>query len=156
MNTTLPEVEGYIHMLRDLRADMLKACEGLSAEALNWKPPAPETNSIYVLATHTVGSERYWIQQVIGGIDVHRNRASEFVANGDDLSRWQQSLAEVAQQSEAVLRALSDADLRSTRPDHDETRTVQWCILHVIEHWSRHIGHVELTRQLWENQMRNS
>jgi hypothetical protein len=26
---------------------------------------------------------------------------------------------------------------------------VRWCILHVIEHIAQHLGHMQLTRQLW-------
>jgi hypothetical protein len=26
---------------------------------------------------------------------------------------------------------------------------VRWCILHVIEHYAQHLGHMQLTRQLW-------
>ena len=48
------------------------------------------------------------------------------------------------------LASLTDADLRDTRQREDEPVTVQWCILHVIDHYSRHLGHLELTRQLWE------
>ncbi len=149
---TLPEVEGYIETLRDLREETLKHVGALEAEALNWKPPVSDTNSIYALATHMAGSERYWIQKNVGGVEVKRDRPAEFAASGADVNALRQQIHEVAQQSEAVLRSLSAADLRSMRKTTLGEHSVQWCILHVVEHLSRHLGHVELTRQLWEAQ----
>ena len=147
---TTPEVEGYISSLRDLRDEMLKHIAALEPDALNWKPPAADTNSIYVLATHVAGSERFWIQQVVGGTDIMRDRPSEFVASGTDSVSLRRTIEEVGRQSESLLRSLAEADLRGMRGSPPDEHSVQWCILHVIEHLSRHVGHVELTRQLWE------
>jgi uncharacterized damage-inducible protein DinB len=149
MNT--PEYEGYILSLQENRADVLKLCEGLPAEALNWKPPAQDTNSIFALVTHIAGSESFWIQQVVGGIDVGRDRKSEFVASGDDLSALRQRLETIGEGTETVLRGLSEADgaqIHETPLGRMDTRA---CILHSISHMSIHIGHIQLTRQLWEN-----
>ena len=150
MNTTLPEVEGYIELLRELRAGFLEAALGFPPAALNWRPPIPETNSIYVLATHVLGAETWWIHEIVGGQATGRHRAAEFVAEGGDLDWLPERMRQVAERSEAVLAGLTDADLRDTRQREDEPVTVQWCILHVIDHYSRHLGHLELTRQLWE------
>ncbi len=150
MTANYPEVEGYIQQLRQLRAEMLKWCEGLPPEGLNWTPPVKDTNSIYVLATHVAGSEAWWLHQIVGGIDVKRDRPAEFAAVGDDLALLKWRFDSVAQQSETILRGLSEAGLRSERSTTYGQRSVQWCILHVAEHLSRHIGHAELTRQWWE------
>ena len=152
MNTTLPEVEGYIKTLRELRAGFQEVALSFPPEALNWRPPLPETNSIYVLAVHVLGAEAWWIHELIGGQSTRRNRPAEFVAEGGDLGWLPERMREVAERSEAVLAGLTDADLRSTRQRHDETVTVQWGILHIIDHYSRHLGHLELTRQLWAGQ----
>lgn len=150
-DNTLPEVEGYIELVRELRAGFLTAAMSFPREALNWRPPMPETNSLYALATHVLGAEAWWIHQMVGGEDIGRHRDAEFVAAGDDLGWLPERLRQVAERSEAVLRGLTEADLRSTRQWHDETVTVQWCILHVIDHTSRHLGHLELMQQLWNS-----
>jgi uncharacterized damage-inducible protein DinB len=147
---TTSETEGYIVCLRDLRDEMLKHIAALDPVALNWKPPAGDTNSIYVLATHVAGSERYWMQQVVGGTNIMRDRPSEFVASGADAAALVHEIEEVGRQTESLLRSLDVADLRGRRGTQPHEHSVQWCILHVIEHLSRHVGHVELTRQLWE------
>ncbi len=154
MTDTLAEVEGYIQELRDLRAEVLTWCDGLSADALNWRPvakPVTDTNSIYVMVAHLVGSEAWWIHQIIGGTDVQRDRPAEFAASGDDLTALRERMTAVAQRSEAVLRGLSAADLSAMRDTTLGKHNVRWCILHVVEHTARHSGHVELTRQLWES-----
>lgn len=151
--STSSEVESYIEKFRELRAELLKQLESLPAEALNWKPAAPDTNSVYVIATHLLGSEKFWIHQIIGGIDIQRQRDAEFVARGDDASVLRAELDAIATRSESILRNLSNAELdalRSTNP-HYGNRSTRWCILHTHEHYARHLGHIELTRQLWEN-----
>ena len=152
MNNTLPEVEGYIDLLRELRAGFLEAALSFPPDALNWRPPIPETNSIYVLATHVLGAEAWWIHEIIGGQDVRRNRPAEFVAEGADLGWLPERMRQVAERSEAVLRGLTEADLRSARTYRERSVTAQWGILHIIDHYSRHLGHLELTRQLWDTQ----
>jgi uncharacterized damage-inducible protein DinB len=142
-------------MLRDLRAELVKWCDGLPADALNWRPlekSITDTNSLYVMATHVIGSEAWWLQQIIGGVDVQRNRDAEFVAAGESFAPLRERMDAVAAQSEAVLNKLSAADLDGERDTTLGRHTVRWCILHVIEHTSRHIGHIELTRQLWEKE----
>lgn len=149
------ETSTYIALLRDLRAEIVKSCEGLSAEALNWRPldqPTSDINSLYIMASHLIGSEAWWIHQIIGGMDVKRNRDAEFVASGGDFAPLKERLAAVAAQSERVISQLSDADLDGERDSTLGRRSVRWCILHVIEHTARHAGHIELTRQLWEKQ----
>ncbi|MBI3734244.1 MAG: DUF664 domain-containing protein [Chloroflexi bacterium] len=156
MSDVTPEIESYIAQLRDLRAEVVKGIDGLPAEALNWKPSAPDTNSLYVLAAHLAGGESWWIHQVVGGVDVHRNRASEFVAVGDDANTLKAKLDAVARNSEQILRGLSEADLvkerTADRTAGVQARSTRWCILHVIEHLARHVGHIELTRQLWAHE----
>jgi uncharacterized damage-inducible protein DinB len=147
-----PEVEAYVQKLRELRAEVLKLCDGLPAEALNWKPPAPDTNSIFAITTHIVGSETAWIHQVVGGIDVKRNRSAEFTASGTDLTALKGRMDAVAQRSEVILYGLPDAEWRRSRDTMYGPRDARWCVLHSIHHTACHIGHIQLTRQLWENQ----
>jgi len=48
-----------------------------------------------------------------------------------------------------VLSSLTEAQLDENRKWQDQMVSVRWCILHVIEHTAQHIGHMQLTRQLW-------
>ncbi len=151
----LPEVETYAERLQDRRAELLKALDGLDADGLNWKPLPEGTNSIAVLATHSLGSEREWIHQMVGGKQIERNRKAEFTTRFEDSASPVDSLkamyAAVALQSQNVLAALQAADLDTARTTRQGLRTVRWCILHSLEHYTEHLAQIWLTRQLWEN-----
>jgi hypothetical protein len=76
------------------------ALTGLSGDELNWTPPAPEANSLYVLATHLLGILQENIVYLLGGQPLDRDRDAEFAASGvsaDELrTRWEQRKTEVA------------------------------------------------------------
>lgn len=56
--------------------DRLMECiEGMEAAQWNWRPPAPETNSVYVLAVHTLGNAEENILGTVCGQPVMRDHA---------------------------------------------------------------------------------
>ncbi len=152
----IPEIQTDIERLRALRGDMLKTLDGASRAALNWKPTPRGTNSLFVLATHLRGSEQHWIHRVIGGQTIARDRDAEFRARGADAEKFRAEFAANTRASEAVLGALSEADLNATRaaPNYGDV-SVRWVIVHVIEHYAEHAGQMSLTRQVWENQVKS-
>jgi hypothetical protein len=52
-----------------------------------------------------------------------------------------------------ALNGLTLEDLEKTRrsPRDGQTFTVAWALLHALEHSGVHLGHIELTRQLWQD-----
>ncbi len=146
----LPEIRTYLERLRDRRAEILKTIDGLDAAALDWKPAPKETNAIAVLAVHTVGSERWWLHQIVGGKKVARDRDAEFHATARNVTALGEAYVVVAEETERMLSRLSPTDMEAGRKAGPGTRSVRWCILHVLEHYNEHIGQMQLTRQLWE------
>ena len=147
----LTETQTYIERLGEMRGNMLKALDGLNSAGLNWKPTRRETNSLFALATHLIGSERHWIHRVIGGKTIERDRDAEFRARGSDLRPLREAFDSAARESETILAQLSAADLDATRETTNyRTITVRWCILHLLEHYAEHVGQMTLTRQVWE------
>jgi len=147
----LPAVEMYERLLRHRRADVLKILEGLNAEALNWHPLSDETNSIYALAVHTLGAERYRIHGQVGGRKIERDRNAEFRATGDDVTALLAQYEAVANESKEILERLVETDMDVLRGQAPDKYTFRWCILHVMAHYAEHVGQMALTRQLWEN-----
>ncbi len=148
----IKEIEGYLSFLKDLRDQVKNLLEGLSQEALDWQP-IPEkgdlvTNSIGALTVHLAGSENFWMKEVIGRQPIQRDREAEFASKGDKKEELIARLDGSARSAEEALSSLDLAKLEETRQFRDRTVTVQWAILHVIEHYALHIGHMELTRQL--------
>ncbi|HMN29678.1 MAG TPA: DinB family protein [Caldilineaceae bacterium] len=132
--------------------DLDEAIAGLPTEALDWAPGA-EMNSISVLAAHTAGSVRYWVSDVaLGKNSTNRRREVEFQTHGltaDELRRLlQAALADVLN----ALEAFDDAELATPRlaPSQGNTVTAGWALAHALAHAATHLGHIQLTRQLWE------
>ena len=148
----LAEVEAYVERLRDARAETLMTLEGLSVDALNWHPLPDESNSLYALATHSLGAERGWLHELVGQRAIERDRAAEFRARGDDIAALREAYDMVTRASEEILARLAESDMAALRgKDASNRHTVRWCILHIVEHYSEHLGQMRLTRQLWEN-----
>jgi len=148
------EIKGYLTEFNVLRADIQSALRELSDEGANWHPLPVGTNSIYALLTHIMGADRFWIIQVIGGKEIQRDREAEFRAFGnlsELLSRWEKHCTEIS----SILENMNHSQLLEVRPVPSRALqkapiTVQWIILHLISHYATHLGHIQLTRQLWD------
>ena len=46
--------------------------------------------------------------------------------------------------------ALPDLEAIRKSPRNEKTFSVGWCLTHALEHTALHLGHIQLTRQLWE------
>jgi uncharacterized damage-inducible protein DinB len=148
-----PEVESYLTLLDDLRGQVCDLIAGLPVEALDWRPLASSedhaTNSLAVLASHVAGAEHFWIGEVISRLPATRDRDAEFAtqaASDDELCRL---LKQAGAETRQVLSALGAAELEEMREARGRTIPVRWCILHVIDHTALHLGHMQLTYQLW-------
>ena len=149
----LPEVHTYLTDLEELRDQVKSLLEGLPQEALDWRPIEGEgelaTNSLTAMVVHLVGSETYWMKEVIGGKKIVRDRDAEFVTKGLNVSELQARLGATGQLSVEILPGLTEKHLEEGRKWRDRPVSVRWCILHAIEHYALHLGHMQLTRQLW-------
>ena len=154
------EIDGYLATLDDLRGQVKKGLEGLEREALDWRPIPEEgdlsTNSLGAIATHLAGSETFWMKEIIAGEPVHRDREAEFAAKGTGVPELHAMLEGAARATKEVLTSLSPFQLDEERKFRDRKVTVRWGILHVIEHTATHLGHIQLTRQLWASQVKRS
>jgi uncharacterized damage-inducible protein DinB len=149
-----PEAEHYLRRIEDLREQILALIDGLPAEALNWRPiegtDEHATNSLAVLATHVAGAEHFWISEVVGGYPPTRDRDAEFASRADDAGALAGKLREVGAETREVLSRLEESDLDGAREARGRTVPLRWCILHVVDHTALHLGHMQLTYQLWK------
>ncbi|MFC1962353.1 DinB family protein [Chloroflexota bacterium] len=147
------EVQGYLTELGILKEKIREAIQNLNDEAVNWRPLPKDTNSIYAILCHLVGAEEYWVRQNIRGKRIVRDREAEFRASGhlsEIIDRWEKA----GIISKNILSNLSYSQLGESRTltltSGVVTHNVRWCILHLISHYAIHLGHIQLTRQLWE------
>lgn len=166
----LPELDNYLQRIEDLRGQVSDLIADLPAEALNWRPippnvPAPSallgtgaggteegedaTNSLAVLAAHIAGAEHFWISEVIGGRPPTRDRDAEFLTEVKDGSQLARLLERTGLETREVLTTLTETDLGTLREAWGRQLPVRWGILHIIDHTALHLGHMQLTYQLW-------
>ncbi len=128
---------------------MMAVVHGCSVEQLNWRPPAPETNSIYVLAFHTLCNARVNVLQVLCGGAVERDRAAEFrvVATAENASMPQWPA--IREELRTAVAALPEDAMDSvcTHPVRGEL-TGREVVMLLARHAAEHVGHAELTRDL--------
>ena len=150
----LPAIKTHVETLRvrARRADITKTLDGLNAEALNWRPLPSDANSLYALASHSLGAERKWIHEIIGGLKIERDREAELRAQAQDAQPLSAQYDAAANESEQILARLTLTELETMRAAmRYGEQSVRWCILRVVEHYNEHLGQMALTRQLWEN-----
>jgi hypothetical protein len=111
-------------------------------------------NSLCVLIVHTAGAERYWFGDVACQDPSDRNRGAEFEVQ--DLAADQ--LAERLDRGLIYVRKAAEkiwlTNLQETRisPRDNREYTAGWALAHALEHTALHLGHAQLTRQLWLQQ----
>lgn len=135
----------------DLHKDMAAALQGLPQEALDWSP-GPGMNALGVIITHTLGAERYLLCDLVAGVRLPRDRDAEFASKGQSAAALVEQMAQSRAAMRAVLAKLSVEDLEDPRITLRDGRkmTVGWAVLHAVDHTALHLGHIQITRQLWE------
>lgn len=117
-----------------------RCLEVLSEDDLWWRPHEL-SNAVGNLVLHVAGSNRHFLEHVIGGAPGVRDRDAEFAARGgptkaDVLKVWTDVTARV----DAVLRALTPE--RLVQPTSDRNKSVAEVLLHVTHHNAFHIGQI--------------
>ncbi len=151
----IPILEDIFKHLEERHTDFGKAIAGLPQEALDWVP-GPDMNSLGVLIVHTMGAERYWIGDIGAGILSNRDRAAEFQAHGLDENALREILSTTLEFSRSVLESLTLDDLvkeRISPNHHGSVFRVSWGIAHALDHAALHVGHAQITRQLWDQRI---
>ncbi len=147
------ELANYLERIEDLRSQISGLIAELPAEALNWRPIEGKddhaTNSLAVLATHIAGAEHFWIAEVVGNRPETRDRDAEFATVATNAAEIIQLLKRNAPETGEVFSTLDESELNGTRLTRGRTVPVRWCILHVIDHTSLHLGHMQITYQIW-------
>ena len=135
----------------EIHSDLIKAVDGLPDAALDWTP-GKDTNSINVLVVHLTGAEKFWIGAVALGEVTDRNRDEEFRVRNLTADELKQRLLATNEYAREALSRFKPEDLETIRtsPHSEKKFTVGWCLFHALEHSALHLGHIQVTRQLWE------
>ena len=154
---TTPELDNYIDYLSQMERQAVEVLEGLPPEALNWRPLPDQqgadshaTNSLAVVVAHLAGSVRYWVGEVAGGRPAHRDRDAEFRVQSNDPGELIASVKSAAEYSRSVLARLPAEHLDEVVESRNKPVSRRYAIVHALTHAAVHLGHMEITRQLWE------
>ena len=129
-------------MVEEGQTRIIKCFSELSDEEI-WYKQNPNTNSIGNLVLHLCGNVRQYIISGIGKRMDERNRDEEFkIASRVDreilLERLEYTLNEAVQ----VIETLSFENFSEDRKVQGFNESVLSIIIHVIEHFSYHVGQI--------------
>jgi hypothetical protein len=171
MTSEVSELAVYRRLFDEKYAQMAELLDGLPPEALIWKPfeHSPwrgPSNSLGFVVAHAVSSTVYLLRQVeycLGRIPWEAvdgdEGPEEFGPANHDLSYLQARVQRTHTYVRHLLTSLipGDLDASQNHPQHaDQQLSVRYAIGEAIEHMSQHIGHGQLTRQLWALQRDSS
>ena len=143
-------------LLRRARDDMRAAIDGLSPDALNWRPAGDDTNSIAAMANHAVTSARTWLSVAVEAPLPDRDRPTEFDFTARDSGDLLAFVDGLFEDCLSLIDSSRTVDWAALRKHWDPGRDIElfpaWALLHALEHLREHVGQTSLTRQLWDQQ----
>ena len=126
----------------------LRQCLSLLTEEETWRRPNPHSNSVGNLVLHLCGNTRQWIGSGLGGLPDTRQRQEEFDERGPlPKERLLEQLDEAEKLVNEVLERVRPEDLLALRRVQVFEESGLSILIHVIEHWSYHVGQATLYRR---------
>ncbi len=132
-----------------------KVVEGMPDAALTWQPTRAETNSVAQIVRH-VFEGLPWLLGIAGGAPPPtREEIPTIVARmwrNDPTTQHEllNIIAEGLRGRDAALAALDGMDLSEEVHAMGRPRPRMFIVAGLVSHSAEHLGHVELTKQLWE------
>ncbi len=146
------EIQSFMsYIVRSVDA-ILACAEQAPAEWRNWQP-GDTANSLYILATHVMGSTEFLTLQALCGEDVGRNRPAEFAAQGAAVEPLREHWRALQTRIQQSLDGLPDGALDAERPFGPGTSSGREILLRAACHAAEHKGHAELTLDLITTQL---
>jgi uncharacterized damage-inducible protein DinB len=130
-----------------LRESALFKLEDLTTDQLRWRP-VPTANSLGIIAVHLGYAERLWLRAIFAGEEMDMGWRQHMFELPDGWSATDVASfyrAETAA-ADAVLDQAESFDLPSSGPLRPTT--LRWVVLHLVEETARHVGHMDITREL--------
>ena len=130
-------------------------CSGLDATDLARRAVEPSTMSLLGLIRHLAEVERSWFRRTLAGQDAPPRYYNESDPDGD----FDNAVADPAVVEEAWVAWRSEVEFASQfaadAADLDVTGnnkgrgavSLRWVLIHMIEEYARHLGHVDLLRE---------
>ncbi len=140
-----------IESLRHLREgqERIHACTTLLSDEQIWHRPNAHVVSVGNLVLHLCGNVGQWINSTLANRPDHRQRDLEFNERGPiDRTALLQKLDSTLAYAFDVINGMSEADLTRTWNVQGFRETGTAIVLHVVEHFSYHVGQITLHTKL--------
>ncbi len=134
----------------------VKVVEGMPDEALTWQPTESETNSVAQLVQHVFAATPRLLAMATGTMptptpEVRQRWRAHMWRNNPTT---QQALLDIIATGRAArdeqLAALDGMDMNGEIQAFGSPMPRMFLIAGVVDHAAEHLGHAELTKQLWE------
>lgn len=151
---TLPLLAGVLAQLHFVHRDMVGMVRELPPEALAWTP-GPEMSTLSGIVRHTMYCEKYCMLAA-GGLDYTYDSDTDrqTLAATDDAPALVAAIVEADLIAKRALPALTVGEMHKGIAAWGGTDEVSAgaLIADALNHTAMHWGHMQMTRQLWQQQ----
>ncbi|HEX7357999.1 MAG TPA: DUF1572 family protein [Ignavibacteriaceae bacterium] len=145
-------------MIENFNRDLNKLKEEISLykdESSLWIIKDGISNSAGNLCLHLIGNLNHFIGSVLGNTNYIRNRENEFSAKNILRSELYKEIDKTIAVVSKSLKNLSDEDFEKEFPIliRNEKVKTDFMLLHLIAHFSYHLGQINYHRRLTNNQI---
>lgn len=138
-------VERSRHYLAFEYPEKIRRCLDVLPPSALWARTDDASNSVGNLLLHLAGNVRQWIVSSVGGAPDARMRSAEFAAReGADGATLFAALRATLDEADAVIAALTPAQLLERRTVQGRDVSVLDAVYHVVEHFALHTGQIIL------------
>jgi hypothetical protein len=144
-----PMVEVVQGMLDGQAERYTKVIDELPEGALNWRPGDETTNSVAQIVRHVTAVQGLLLARALGEpfeYD-HKHSLRNDPATKEEL---QGLIADAKTKKDDALARLDGMDMSEAIPTANGSALRARYVIHAADHGQEHLGHAELTRQLWE------
>jgi uncharacterized damage-inducible protein DinB len=138
-------------LLKDYPGQINACLDVLTDEDIWWRPHE-QANAAANLVLHLSGSNRYYIEQVIGGREIGRDRDAEFtIRDGRSRDEIRAAWDESVRVCETILNGLEPSQMMQPTDRTGKPTTYAQILLHVTHHNAAHMGQI-----VWITKMRHA
>jgi uncharacterized damage-inducible protein DinB len=144
---TLEVIQQAVRRMREGQ-ERIHRCVGLLDDRQLWHRPNANVVSVGNLVLHLSGNVGQWINATLGNRPDERQRQQEFDLERTDRRGMMERLDAVLVSATDILGGLSHADLTRSWNVQGFRESGLAIVLHVVEHFSYHVGQVTLHTKL--------
>lgn len=143
------ELETLLSYLQELRGSIIRNVEGIGADQAR-RALVPSGTSLVGLVRHMAEVENYWFRHAFAREpDVpFYGRGDEVWSSDADIDEALERYADACAASDRIVRSAESLDALAARSYDDQTASLRWILVHVIEETARHAGHADILREL--------